>query len=124
MATILHFISAVFFLTLIGQGNGQCYPLTDLKVFQSKTGGKVGNKEEWKVTIFNDCICTQWNIKLVCNGFQTVKKIDPSMVARAEDDTCRINKKQPLYGFHTFNFTYAWDQIYPFQPIYSEIACS
>ncbi|OAY27417.1 uncharacterized protein LOC110604022 [Manihot esculenta] len=124
MATLLNFLSAIFFLSLMGQGSGQCYPVTDLKVFQTETGDRVQNKPQWKVTILNDCICSQMGIKLGCNGFHSAEKIDPSMLAKADDSVCHINHEQPLRGFHTFNFTYAWDSIYPFHPIYSEIACS
>ncbi|KAJ4850011.1 hypothetical protein Tsubulata_016247, partial [Turnera subulata] len=124
LPTILIFLlSAVFFFTLFGQGNCQCHAVTDLKIFQSPVDTQVQSMRQWKVTIFNDCICTQLNIKLACTGFQAPEKIDPS-VSALSDDECDINNQQPLYGYETFNFTYASDTQYPFQPVYAEIACS
>jgi len=83
----------------------------------------VQNKPQWEVTIVNDCVCTQVNIKLACDGFQTVEEIDSTILAIG-DDGCQINHEQPVYGYQTFNFTYSWGTQYPFMPIYSEIACS
>ncbi|KAJ6915199.1 hypothetical protein NC651_017245 [Populus alba x Populus x berolinensis] len=126
MAGFLNFLCAVFFLSLTSQvtaGHCQCHPTTDLKIFQSQTEVLVQNKPQWEVTIVNDCVCTQVNIKLACVGFQTVEEIDSSILAIG-DDGCQINHGQPVYGYQTFNFTYSWGTQYPFMPIYSEIACS
>ncbi|KAB5553368.1 hypothetical protein DKX38_010679 [Salix brachista] len=119
----LHFLCAVFYLSLISQGHCQCHPATDLKIFQSQTEVVVQNKPQWKVTIVNDCVCTQVSIKLACDGFQTVEEVDSSILAIG-DDGCYVNHEQPVYGHQTFNFTYSWGTQYPFMPIYSEIACS
>ncbi|KAJ6406196.1 hypothetical protein OIU84_009842 [Salix udensis] len=121
--TALGISCSIFYLSLISQGHCQCHPATDLKIFQSETEVVVQNKPQWKVTIVNDCVCTQVNIKLACDGFQTVEEVDSSILAIG-DDGCYVNHEQPVYGHQTFNFTYSWGTQYPFMPIYSESACS
>lgn len=100
----------------------QC-DFNDIKFVQVLTGAKVQSKPEWKVTVTNDCICTQFNIQLSCSGFQTVEKIDPSILTIGKD-TCLLLKNDRFFGFHNVSFNYAWDTKFPFKTISSNIACS
>ncbi|XP_022748827.1 TPD1 protein homolog 1-like [Durio zibethinus] len=122
MAAILNLIFAVLFLSLIGQGHCQC-SLDNIKISHSQTGKTVENKPEWKVTISNRCSCSQSELKLSCNGFQTVETIDPSVLAKSGGE-CLVNNGQPVPPFGDFNFNYAWDTSFPFSPLSSHINCS
>ena len=71
--------------------------------------------------IKNDCICTRENIKLGCNGFQNVEKIDPSIL-KVEGGECLLGGY--LQGYKSLNFTYAWDTAFPFKVVFSNVECS
>ncbi|XP_057421407.1 uncharacterized protein LOC130715339 [Lotus japonicus] len=92
-----------------------------LTVTQAQTGVQVQGKPQWKVTISNKC-CVQSDVKLDCRGFQTVEKVDPS-VLKVEGDACLVNGGNIIYEDPVI-FTYAWDHSFPLSPIYSEVSCS
>ncbi|EXB80735.1 hypothetical protein L484_008515 [Morus notabilis] len=105
-------------------GNCQC-AIQDIQIARSRTGELVENKPEWSVTIKNECSCTQLDLHLDCNGYQTVKLVDPSILSISNDGQyCLVNNGQPIYAFGSISFTYAWDTSFPFRPISSQIACS
>ena len=87
------------------------------------TGKMVQNKPEWSVTITNNCICAQLSVKLSCNGFQTVEQIDPSILSKSGSE-CIVNGGQPIYGNSKFSFTYASANSFPFNVLFSQVACS
>ncbi|GLU02678.1 hypothetical protein SLE2022_199190 [Rubroshorea leprosula] len=122
MATIQNFMILVFFLSIISQGRCQCYP-KEFGVSQSETGVKVETKPEWKVTINNPCPCVQSNVKLSCDGFQSVKPMDPSILKKSGAE-CLVKNGNPIAPLSSFSFTYAWDRSFPFKPLDSKIDCS
>ncbi|TYG36514.1 hypothetical protein ES288_D13G071000v1 [Gossypium darwinii] len=122
MATTLTFFFVVLFLALIVQGYCQC-TLADMKIIQTQTGKTVENKPEWKATVKNDCTCTQSDLKLSCDGFQTVKAVDSSLMAKTGAE-CLINGGQPVASSSNLSFNYAWDTSFPFKPLSSQINCS
>ncbi|GLT77123.1 hypothetical protein SLA2020_487370 [Shorea laevis] len=122
MATIHNFMILVFFLSIISQGRCQCHP-KEFSVSQSETGVKVENKPEWNVTINNPCSCAQFNVKLSCDGFQSVKPMDPSILQKSEAE-CLVDNGNPIAPHSSFSFTYAWDTSFPFNPLDSGITCS
>ncbi|KAJ0090012.1 hypothetical protein Patl1_12505 [Pistacia atlantica] len=122
MATILNFLSAIIFLSFISRGYCQCV-VQNVTVNQSQTGSQVQNKPEWKVTISNPCRCTVLDLTLSCTGFQTVEKIDPSVLSKSGDN-CLINNGNPIVGLSTFSFNYAWDSSFSLTPVSAQIACS
>lgn len=95
----------------------------DLIVTQSTTGRQVESQIEWEVKIENNCTCTQLDVKLDCEGFQTAEPIDSSVLAKSGDE-CLLNNGLPVYGHSIANFTYAWNTSFPFKAISSQIACS
>lgn len=110
---------------------GNCQPCgpSDIEISQSKTGKKVQNKPEWKVTIQNKCVCTQQDIELDCKGFQTTEPIDPSILAVNQNATgeCLIVKDGGiLHGSRVDQvvFNYAWDTQFPFKAIATSSLCS
>ncbi|PRQ26698.1 hypothetical protein RchiOBHm_Chr6g0297461 [Rosa chinensis] len=117
------FLCAVFLFGL--NVGGQCFgcSVKDISIEQSQTGKSVKNKPEWNVTIANGCSCSQLNVKLACDGFQTVEDIDPSILSVSGGE-CLVKNGQPVYANGGFNFFYAWDTSFSFNPISSQIACS
>ncbi|MBA0727465.1 hypothetical protein Golax_000449, partial [Gossypium laxum] len=83
----------------------------------------VENKPEWKATVKNDCICTQSDLKLNCNGFQTVEEVESSVMSKSGGE-CLINNGGPVIYSSNLSFIYAWDTSFPFKPISSQVICS
>ncbi|XP_028760725.1 protein TAPETUM DETERMINANT 1-like [Neltuma alba] len=123
-ASTTQILATLFLLLgLIAHGKATNCSLRDISVSQSKTGAIVQNKPEWMVTIENKCTCVQLNLKLKCNGFQTVENIDPSVFQVSSDGLCLVNNGQPVYT-KPITFKYAWDNSFPLTPSSSTIACS
>ncbi|KAG4990934.1 hypothetical protein AAZX31_09G080900 [Glycine max] len=111
----------VFFLVLISQGYSQCF-VSDISVRQSKTGVIVEGKQEWSVIITNKCPCPQKNVILNCKGFNSIERINPSLLT-VSSDLCLLNAGQPIYK-NVIKFKYVWDHQFPLNPISSVIFCS
>ncbi|KAI9125841.1 hypothetical protein K1719_003259 [Acacia pycnantha] len=124
-ATITTKVLAILFvlLSLIAHGKAVNCSLRDISVSQHKTGATVQNKPEWMVTIENKCTCVQLDLKLKCDGFQTVENIDPSVFEVSSDGLCLVNSGQPVYN-EPVTFKYAWDNSFPLTPSSSTVACS
>ncbi|KAG5002356.1 hypothetical protein JHK87_023428 [Glycine soja] len=114
-------LSVVLFSILISQGYSQCL-LSDISVSQIQTGIKVQGKLEWSVTITNKCPCVQKNVILNCTGFQSIERINPSLL-RVSHGHCLVNAGQSIYG-DAIKFKYAWNKQFPLKPISSDISCS
>ncbi|KAL3497328.1 hypothetical protein ACH5RR_040060 [Cinchona calisaya] len=120
MAAIVKILCLSLFLGVV---SADC-SLANLTILQAPTGAKVESKPQWNLTIFNQCICTQTQVKLSCKGFQSVEKIDPTVLLKT-GDSCLVNNGAPIhYGHDNFTFTYAADKQFPFTPIDSLIFCS
>ncbi|XP_075636990.1 uncharacterized protein At1g05835-like [Castanea sativa] len=122
MATFIKFLCVLFVLSFVGKGNCQC-TLSQVTIKQSKTGEVVQQKPVWSVTINNGCPCSQSDLKLSCNGFQTVKPVDPSVLSQSGNE-CLVNNGLPVQPSSSVSFTYAWDTSFSFQPLSSQINCS
>ncbi|QCD99285.1 TPD1 protein homolog 1B-like [Vigna unguiculata] len=116
----LTILSIILLLPIICEGSCS---LRDLSITQTLTGVKVEGKPEWIVKITNNCACVQLNVILNCKGFQSVEKIDSS-VLRNSSGRCLVNNGQSVYGEDAVQFKYASDKQFPFTPISSQIACS
>ncbi|CAA2960613.1 uncharacterized protein LOC111383817 [Olea europaea var. sylvestris] len=106
------FVLFLFFLT---RGSLQCYPgtLKDITITQVRTGAKMMNKPEWKVTVQQKCHCSFTNVKVRCPGFDSVVKPSPFIISKSGPDLCLLD-----YGnsIGTFHFTYGSDQPIAFVP--------
>lgn len=90
---------------------------------QDGTGVQIQGKPEYKVTVTNDCICSQSELELQCTGFQSLEGIDPA-VLRIDGDKCLLNNGVPLHGSESITFKYAWDTKFNLVPLSSQINCS
>ncbi|XP_022728836.1 uncharacterized protein LOC111284442 [Durio zibethinus] len=52
--------------------------LNDITVGSVRTGKEIQGKPEWKVAVTNNCKSTQHELKLACQGFQSVETEDPT----------------------------------------------
>ncbi|ESW17437.1 hypothetical protein PHAVU_007G239600 [Phaseolus vulgaris] len=112
MATTTTFnsLTSIFFLTLIIiiiKGSCDC-SLNNINIGTSRSGREIGGQPEWNVSVINNCSCQQSEIKLSCKGFQSSESIDPSILSM-EGDSCLLISGNPMKGFDTVNFSYAWD---------------
>ncbi|MBA0631755.1 hypothetical protein Godav_000599, partial [Gossypium davidsonii] len=81
--------------------------IANITISQSQTGKTVENKPGWKATVKNDCICTQSDLKLNSNWFQTVEDVESSVIysrgAEAfEGATPRIGGRKPKGFLYLF----------------------
>ncbi|CAK9317497.1 unnamed protein product, partial [Citrullus colocynthis] len=97
--------------------------LDEIAISQSRTGKEVNGKKEWRATITNNCVCSQYSVKFDCNGFNSVEKVDESKLMVA-GSVCLVNNGQPIFKSIPISFTYAWDNAFAFKPLFSQIACS
>ncbi|CAN6583058.1 unnamed protein product [Malus baccata var. baccata] len=114
----VNFSLLVFVCSLIVGGYCQPCTLDNLKIAE----GKISDVK-WHVTITNDCLCSQQDVKLSCDGFQSAEPIDPSILSKSGGE-CLVNNGQPIYGNKNFNFDYASTTKFPFKPLSSQVACS
>ncbi|CAJ1972021.1 unnamed protein product [Sphenostylis stenocarpa] len=110
----------ILFLSLSSQGWACSF--RDISISQKQTGVQVQGKPEWTVTVTNNCACVQLNVILKCSGFQSVEKIDSSILS-VSSGGCLLNNGLPIYR-DAVQFNYASDQQFAFTPISSQIACS
>ncbi|KAG7026828.1 Protein TAPETUM DETERMINANT 1, partial [Cucurbita argyrosperma subsp. argyrosperma] len=122
MAPFLKLFAALLFVSLLYKGNCQCVS-NDIAISQKMTGFQIHGMTEWNVTISNNCLCSQSEVKLDCKGFQTTKSIDPSILA-VTDTECLVNNGLPIFKSNPVIFTYAQDPKFDFKLISSQIACS
>ncbi|KAE9590115.1 hypothetical protein Lal_00033708 [Lupinus albus] len=122
MASTISNISILLFICFISQGYGQRCSFKDISITQSETGVKIMGKTEWIVYIYNKCTCDQVNVKLNCQGFQTVEKIDPKIL-NLLGDQCLLNFGKSIFE-NTVSFKYAWDKSFPFTPVSSNVRCT
>ncbi|KAJ4824980.1 hypothetical protein Tsubulata_014354 [Turnera subulata] len=102
--------------TVIYPRNCQCAGASAITVEQTKTGQVVEGKPQWSVTVTNTCLCTQTNVYLSCNGFQSVENVDSSILSK-QGDECLVNSGNPV---QKLTFTYTWDQEFPFTVVKSQ----
>ncbi|KAK8523453.1 hypothetical protein V6N13_113399 [Hibiscus sabdariffa] len=107
MASYSMVFVAVLVLCLVSQGFCLC-SLNDIVVGTVRTGKEIQGKAEWKVTITNNCKCSQHALKLACKGFQSVEAVDPSIFEK-QGDNCLVIQGNALKGFASASFSYAWD---------------
>lgn len=103
-------------------GNCQC-SLDDITIRQNTTGSEVEGKQEWRATITNNCVCSQYSVKFDCNGFNTVEDVDSSILM-VFGSVCLVNNGEPIFKPKPISFTYAWDNAFPFKPLFSQVSCS
>ncbi|XP_019452076.1 PREDICTED: uncharacterized protein LOC109354195 [Lupinus angustifolius] len=126
-ATIKNIIIFLFFLGLIT--HGYCQPkqlgpcsVASLSVKQTATGVKVQGKQEWLVTITNECYCFQSQVILKCPKFRTIAPVTPNIMNYSGDDYCHINLDKPILK-QPVTFKYAWDKATSMTPFSALISC-
>ncbi|CAI9756263.1 unnamed protein product [Fraxinus pennsylvanica] len=114
------FVLFMFFMT---RGSLQCSPgtLKDITIEQVRTGAKIQNKPEWKVTVHQKCPCSFTNVQVRCPGIDSVVKPSPFIISKSGPGLCLLNNGNSL---RTFDFTYGSDQPIAFVPFSFEEACS
>lgn len=94
-------------------GFNECF-LSDVSIRQSRIGVSVEGKQEWSVTITNQCSCPQKNLILNFKGFQSIEHINPSLLT-VSSDLCLVNADQPIYK-SVIKFKYVWDYRFLLNP--------
>ncbi|KAF7146501.1 hypothetical protein RHSIM_Rhsim04G0092100 [Rhododendron simsii] len=90
--------------------------LSDLRLSQNATGKVIQGKTERIVLFENKCKCAIQYVELNCKGFQTVEKIDQSvLLGPTGDGRCLfLNKNQVIKPNNVARFAYAFDPQFNF----------
>lgn len=115
-------MTCLFFCYNKNAGWAQPCTLSNVSISQSKTGQIISGKPEFEVTISNNCICTQTNVKVQCTGFSSVEQVDPAVFSKTDDQYCLVN--MPITQSSTVSFKYASDVMYNLTPVDSNVSCS
>ncbi|XP_062163789.1 uncharacterized protein LOC133870640 [Alnus glutinosa] len=109
MAVLTKYFIAILFLSFISKGLCVC-ALDNITIGTVRSGREIQGKPEWNVTVTNNCRCPQKLLKLTCEGFQTVEKVDPLIFSMGDDhQTCLLLQGGSLRGSASVKFSYAWD---------------
>ncbi|XP_017438384.2 protein TAPETUM DETERMINANT 1 [Vigna angularis] len=122
MTTTFTYLVSILILSFVMKGSSYCN-LNNINIESTRTGRTILGKPEWNVVVKNNCNCTQSQIRLQCQGFQTTEVVSPSILA-LEGDSCLLINGSPLKGFATVSFSYAWDPPYFLRPLTSHTTCS
>ncbi|CAJ1967848.1 unnamed protein product [Sphenostylis stenocarpa] len=98
MATTFKYLVSIIFLTLVIKGSGYCN-LNNINIGTTKSGRDLKGITEWNVVVTNNCSCAQSQIRLKCQGFQTVESVDPSILKIESGGICLLINGNPLKGF-------------------------
>ncbi|EYU32360.1 hypothetical protein ABFS82_05G142600 [Erythranthe guttata] len=97
-----------------------CPPKT-IEIVQTQT-----SKTEWKVSVTNTCICTVFNVHLLCPKFESVVvgNKDQSVISEIDKSSkCLLNNGDNIVKSQVITFTYSGDRVNFALDTYN-IACS
>ncbi|KAJ1275534.1 hypothetical protein BS78_05G143300 [Paspalum vaginatum] len=86
------------------KGPGPCH-LSDIKVWQEKTGKVVKGQPQYRVTFENLCECPQDYVDVRCNRLPSVEPVDSRQI-KVMDELCML--ATTLFKGSKISFTYAW----------------
>lgn len=101
--------------------------MSDLAVTQTAMARRDGGYTEYVVRVENRCICSQGDVQLACEGFNSSVRIDPAGILRPDGDGLCILEggysisQGPEYAV---KFYYGWRSQLSLAPVSSIIACS
>ncbi|KAL9665726.1 hypothetical protein QQ045_000046 [Rhodiola kirilowii] len=116
-------LSALIVLCLISQGMGQCN-INDLKITTSATGEQASGKPIQKVIVENACFCGQSNMVIDATGLQSAAPLVNLTKVDAKPNEYLVNNGDIIYPQESTTFSYAWDEVFSFTPVDSQISCS
>ncbi|XP_071694613.1 TPD1 protein homolog 1B-like [Rutidosis leptorrhynchoides] len=119
------FLTIFLFTLLAVKGDAQACDFKDMSIETQKTNRQVKGKPEWDVKVQNNCAlnCSQYNVVVSCNNFQSVEKIDPDLF-RSAGDNIYLVAGGGYFGPHAqVVFSYAWDSAFDIKPYSSKIRC-
>uniref|UniRef100_A0A7N0TA36 Uncharacterized protein n=1 Tax=Kalanchoe fedtschenkoi TaxID=63787 RepID=A0A7N0TA36_KALFE len=108
---------------LFSQGMGQC-SVQNLKITTAPTGTVANGKPVYNVTVTNACACGQSSVVIDCTGLQSAVPLDLAHVTKVDATKCLLNNGDIIYPKESTSFTYAWNQVFTFKPVDSQVSCS
>lgn len=81
-----------------------------IEISQAKLGVSQG-QQLWKATLANTCACTLLQVKLFIPNFDSVTKINTTIISKSHDDIYDVNGGLPIYAQTSVFFTYAGDSL-------------
>ncbi|KAK1274987.1 hypothetical protein QJS04_geneDACA009927 [Acorus gramineus] len=84
-----------------------CGP-SDITVLQSRTGRLIQGQAEYAVSVTNECVCTQSNVVLRCDGLNSVEAVDPKIIRPLDGQDCIVKDGGDISPRATVSFNYAW----------------
>ncbi|KAK7364870.1 hypothetical protein VNO80_13614 [Phaseolus coccineus] len=122
MAATFKYLISILFLSFVMKGSSYCN-LNNINIGTTRSGRIIAGKPEWNVVVTNNCNCSQSQIKLACEGFKTTESVNPALLS-IQGNSCLLINGNPLIGFQSISFSYAWDPPFLLMPLTSHTTCS
>ena len=117
---ILYICSCVWYINF--SGSSYCN-LNNIISGTTRSGRVIRGIPEWNVVVINNCSCAQSKIRFDCKEFRTIEDVSPSILS-VQGDSCLLINGNPLMGFASVRFSYAWDPAFVFLARSSHTTCS
>ncbi|XP_016474773.1 uncharacterized protein LOC107796499 [Nicotiana tabacum] len=104
MAAFIKVLGLVLSLAFIAEGF-RCNP--GIVISQQKLSGTVNGQQVWNATVENTCDCVQLHVSLSIPNFDSVTKVNTTVISKSHDDIYDVNGGLPIYPHTGVFFTYA-----------------
>ncbi|XP_049375699.1 uncharacterized protein LOC125840771 [Solanum verrucosum] len=110
MTTFIKVLCLVLCLALMYEGieSSMCNP--GIEISQAKLGMSQG-QQVWNATLSNTCTCTLLQVKLSIPNFDSVTKINTTIVSKSHNDIYDVNGGLPIYPQTSVFFIYAGNNL-------------
>ncbi|KAF0896374.1 hypothetical protein E2562_021905 [Oryza meyeriana var. granulata] len=122
---LLMIFLACLLSSISNRGGAASCSLDNIVMSQSGTGGWAHGQPEYVVTVSNTCGCSQSDVHVACDGFNTTLAVDPSKLRPPSDGgkLCLVNGGEPVVQGRDVTFSYAWSPQFKFTPVSSNVKC-
>ncbi|XP_015079046.1 uncharacterized protein LOC107022996 [Solanum pennellii] len=110
MTTFIKVLCLVLCLAIMYEGieSSMCNP--GIEINQAKLGMSQG-QQVWNATVSNTCSCTLLQVKLSIPNFDSVTKINTTIISKSHDDIYDVNGGLPIYAQTSVFFIYAGNNL-------------
>ncbi|XP_015078997.1 uncharacterized protein LOC107022952 [Solanum pennellii] len=110
MTTFIKIFCLVLCLAFMYEGieGSICNP--GIEISQTKLGMSQG-QQVWNATVSNTCSCTLLQVKLSIPNFDSVTKINTTIISKSHDDIYDVNGGLPIYAQTSVYFIYAGNNL-------------
>jgi hypothetical protein len=123
-ATAVLLVLAALTCCCHGQNKDDDCQLSDIKVTAVKTGKVVEGQPQYQVTIDNQCICPQHDIRVRCLGLPSVELVDTTKIVAVDSELCLVAGGTLVFHETPIVFTYSSNTPQSFTVVSATPKCS